>query len=98
MIVYKTTSFYDFSDAFIEMRPDNFSYSGLRALFDYLEEQEEGIGETIEFDVIALCCEYSQYDSVEEVMLAYNLEDVEHLNEYTVVIECSDGSIIIQDW
>lgn len=39
-------------------RKDQFSYDGLRALFEFLEEMEESTGQDIELDVIALCCEF----------------------------------------
>ena len=42
--------------------PGNFSYEGLRALFDYLEEYEEYTGTPIELDVVALCCEFTEYE------------------------------------
>jgi hypothetical protein len=41
-------------------RKDNFSYAGLNILFDYLEEVEESCGEEIEFDVIAICCDFAE--------------------------------------
>lgn len=60
----------DFRDAFRSMgRTDQFSYEGLGALFDYLEE----IDPDFELDVIALCCDYSE-DSVEQIAEAYGLE------------------------
>ena len=40
-------------------RLDNFP-TGLRALFEYLEEFEDSMGEEIELDVIALCCDYHE--------------------------------------
>lgn len=43
-----------------QIRPDNFSYEGLGELFDYLEQCEEGCDIEIEFDPIAICCDYSQ--------------------------------------
>ena len=42
---------------------NNFSYEGLSALFDYLEEMEESTGEELEFDPVALCCEFEEYDT-----------------------------------
>lgn len=61
----KTIDFYDFNEAFIDYRrTDNFSYAGRKALFEYLEEYEQDIGEEIELDVIALCCEYSEFNSL----------------------------------
>lgn len=56
-----TVSFTDFCDAFRSMdRNDNFSYEGKRAMFDYLDQYEADCGVELEFDVIALCCEYNE--------------------------------------
>lgn len=51
---------YDFRRAFQECRPDNFSYDGLKVLFEYLEEYEMDIGEELELDVIGLCCDFAE--------------------------------------
>ena len=57
----QNVNFYAFQDAFTQCgRGNNFSYDGLKALFEYLEEVEESTGDEIELDVIALCCEYSE--------------------------------------
>ncbi len=47
-------------------RAEQFSRAGLRALFRHLEELGEATGEEIELDVIALCCEYTEYDTAVE--------------------------------
>jgi hypothetical protein len=66
---------------------NNFSYYGLVALFDYLEEYEETTGEEIEFDPIALCCEYTEFDSFADLQAQYpNIKDFEELNDKTTVI------------
>jgi hypothetical protein len=58
---------YDFSQAFDNMnRGDNFTMQGRDALFEYLEELEQDTGEEIELDVIALCCDYSEHESLIE--------------------------------
>tara|TARA_Y100000592_G_scaffold54477_1_gene85873 strand:+ start:267 stop:566 length:300 start_codon:yes stop_codon:yes gene_type:complete len=92
---------YDFIDGFMKIRPDNFSRNGLQCLYDYLIEFENDIGEELEFDVIALCCEFSEYKDIKEINEAYGtdapFEDIEELREHTQVIEC-DNSIIIQDY
>lgn len=70
----KTTVYFsEFRDYFHEIRPDNFSYQGLRILFDYLEEFEESTGEEVEFDVIAICCDFSE-DSYENIADLYGIE------------------------
>ena len=59
-----TVTFSDFVDAFRQAgRKGTFSYDGLRALFDYLEEVERDIGKEFELDPIALCCEYAEADA-----------------------------------
>ena len=58
---------YEFRDEFRAYdRQDQFSHAGLGALFDYLEDYEGSVGEEIELDVIALCCDYCEYDSATE--------------------------------
>jgi len=52
-------------------RQDNFSYDGLNALYDYLEQYEEDTGCDVELDVIAICCEYTEYDSADEAASEY---------------------------
>lgn len=53
----------DFIDAFKnwETYKDNFTYEALKALFSYFEEYEEATGEDIELDVVAICCDWSEY-------------------------------------
>tara|TARA_X000001388_G_scaffold68055_1_gene55654 strand:- start:2360 stop:2662 length:303 start_codon:yes stop_codon:yes gene_type:complete len=99
--VINTINKYEFSDAFQKMgRGKQFSYEGLDALFDYLEMLEDDIGEQIELDVIALCCEYSEYDNLKEFQNDYgdeyeSLEDIE--NTTTLIkIEDEEGFIIQQ--
>lgn len=53
----------------------NFDYEGVNALFAYLEDLADDMGEPIEFDVVALCCDYAQYDSVEEAASEYDNDD-----------------------
>ena len=99
---------HDFLDAFRAYgREDQFTRAGLIALFDYLEELESGCGEEIELDVIALCCDYSEYPTAleaakeygYEVDAAFTEEETEDdalawLNEQTSVIEFNGGVIV----
>ena len=91
---------YDFLKAFKECRPNNFSRAGLFALYDYLEQLEDDIGEEIELDVIALCCEYAEYDSLAEFREDYGedyntMQDIEY---HTTVIMIDNESFIIQQF
>ena len=43
-------------------RESQFSYDALKSIFDYYEEIEDATGEEIEFDVIGICCDWTEYD------------------------------------
>ena len=95
----QNVSEYDFIDGFMKIRPDNFSRNGLQHLYDYFIELEESGVPEIEFDVIAICCEFTEYKNLKEISEAYgeDFEDLDELGYRTQVIEC-DNSIIIQDY
>jgi hypothetical protein len=100
----KTINFQDFAEEFNRYnRADNFTYEGLRALFDYLEECDPDL----ELDVIAICCDYYQsewYDVANDYRIDLSgcddkdamIDAVrEHLHENTcVVAELDDGSFV----
>ena len=57
----------DFHTAFNQMgRGDQFSYEAKSALFEYLEEYGQDTETEIELDVIALCCDFSEFESLIE--------------------------------
>lgn len=93
-------NFSQFVDAFARMdRADNFSYEGKKALFNYLEQYEEDTGSEIELDIIALCCEYTEYKNLEELQENYSdIDSMEELEQHTQVIMINNESFIIQDF
>ena len=68
-----TVSIYDFRRAFEQCRPDNFSYEGLGLLFAYFEELEESMGEELELDVIAVCCDYAE-DTIADIVREHSID------------------------
>jgi len=68
----KSVSITDFMDAFTKMRPSNFTYEGLECLYNYLIDFEQDTNTEIELDVIALCCDYSEWDNLEEYKKSYS--------------------------
>ena len=93
-----------FCEELRDVGPENFSRPGLHALFDHFEEYEDGTGEQIEFDPIAICCEYSEYGSISEYNRDYGSEitSLDELEDITTVIRleaCNQASIgfIVQD-
>ena len=99
MAIVDTLSKDDFIRRFLELRPENFSVYGLEALFDELEEISEGTGESIEFDPISICCDYTEYDSLGEIQKEYpGIKDLEHLMDNTTVLLCSKSSLVIRNF
>lgn len=88
--MYQNVNWHNFQYAFQNMnRANNFSYEGLRALFDYIEQLEEDMGEEIELDVIALCCEYSEIEEDEEAYKEYVGEEAERDDLIIATLPCS---------
>ena len=70
----QTVNFSAFVDAFhAYKRYDQFGYTALQLLFDYLEECEDSADEELELDVISLCCDYS-VDSVADIASNYDID------------------------
>lgn len=63
-----------FLEAFKTLRPDNFSRPALVALFDYLDQLEQDLGEEQELDVIAICSDWTEYKDAIEAAEAYGWE------------------------
>ena len=105
-----TVNNYQFHRAFEEMnRTNNFTHAGLNALFDYLEGYEEDTGGELELDVIAICCDFSEYTSLAEFQADYGTEyeTIDDIRDNTTVIDIDldenedgneDGSFIIQNF
>jgi len=100
--MYQQVTFQDFCAAFRDMnRDDNFSYSGKRALFDYLGDEDT------ELDIIAICCEY-QEATYEEIAEAYNIEsededDLEdavrdYLEQHTTIVGEVPGGFVYAEF
>lgn len=81
MYIYEKYDYSLFESRFKDYgRLDQFSYAGLKSLYNYLIETAEATGEPIELDVIALCCDYSEF-TLEEAKEQYG-EDYE---DYIVI-------------
>lgn len=92
----------DFRDAFQHMgRGDQFSYDGLGALYDWIEQLDDDCGTETELDVIALCCEFTEYENIAEFHDNYEKDDypdMDAITDQTTVIPINDDSFIIQDF
>lgn len=106
----QTLNLYQFRDQMNAIRPDNFDYEGLEILFDWFEDYEQMQGEEVEFDPIAICCDYSQA-SIKELIDSYSIDldgvepdqvdefVLDYLNDRTIVLGvCLHGEIVYQNF
>ena len=101
--MYIRVTEYSFRNTFLTSAySENFSYSGLTALYNYFEELEDELNESIEFDLIAIAGEYSEL-TIDELRDNYfidkDIDVIEYLQENTIVIEIENSDrVIIQDY
>lgn len=91
---------------------NNFSREALNLLFDYFEEFEDSTGESIEFDLLAICCDFME-STVSEIIdyygymmnedrlspdagIAYIQEFLEHHTQFVGFTD--SGSIVYQQF
>ncbi len=73
-LVQTSIDFSEFRNAFERFnRANNFSVQGLRLLYDYFEDFEENI----EFDIIAICCDYVE-SSIDDIINDYKIDIQNH--------------------
>ena len=77
MIIYQYNLDTFISD-FLAVR-DNFTREGLTLLYDYYDT----IGEPVAFDYVAMCCDWSEYSSVEAAIFDYYGGDLDHAQDMT---------------
>lgn len=107
--MYKTLSSYEFANEFKESqtRKEQFSYDALDAIYEYMEELGEDCGhdDGFEFDMIAICCDYTEYDSFEDFKKDSNndIETIEDLQDETTVLflnndDTGENGFVIQNY
>jgi hypothetical protein len=79
-----------FIDGINSARPDNFSYHGLKALFEFLASLNDDCGTESEYDPIGICCEFTEYANV-----------IEYAKDHTIDLDicpsCGEGLSCIED-
>jgi len=100
--MHTTLSTSEIAGALIKDEYANWSRNGALALSEYLESLE--LEQGIELDVVALRCEFSEYESAIEAAAQYAHGSfttaeaaLEYLQDHTSVITY-DGGVIIQDF
>lgn len=90
---------------------NNFSLEGAKALQEYYDNLSDELDEQIEFDPIAWCCEFTEYDSVQDAYSEHYGDDsdlpreqrrttkeqqMEYFEDNTTVIQLDNGGVLIQ--
>lgn len=91
MAIIETLSESQFAQRFVDYnRKENFSWKGLRALYQYLYNLSEDTQTPIEFDCIGLCCDFNE-TTWEEFKKEYpKFDDIADVFDHTVVIPLDD--------
>ena len=90
-----------FRNAFNEIRPNQFRYEAIEAIFNYMEGLEYDQNIELEFDVIAICCQFTEYKNAMEACLDYNIkaknekDAINKLSDKTQVIHFDGGIVIV---
>ena len=98
MLVTTIDNAYELEDLFRRCgRENHFSYEGFNALYDYLDEYSGEVGEDFKVDVIAICCDFTEYESWEEL---YNDYSCSYNNESETFeeLEENDGLDDFKEW
>jgi len=83
-------TFSEFYDGFSHRR-DNFSYDGLRTLYDFFNEEDEISEKETEFDPISICCDWTEWEDLDELRGNYEeIETMEDVEDRTFVLKIDD--------
>jgi hypothetical protein len=94
-MIYQTVSEADFISAFKLIRHGQFSYEGLKALYEYLDELYQD--EYYNLDAIAICCDFTEYENFEEIKKDYSdISSIDELLGKTTLIPVGDQGYLVQ--
>ena len=108
-MIIKQFDLYDFKREFERYdRADRFSDEAMEELYNYYDD----LGEPYELDVIEICCNWTEYENLEEYAKAYmNESDFEEwgddlredvilaeLDNNTYFTRLNNGGLLIQDY
>jgi hypothetical protein len=101
-----TLSTYDIANRLLRDSNACWTRAGALALAEYLQELEDSTGETMEFDAVAIRCDFAEYpsavDAHNDITSGHDLTEdeeetaLERLREVGQVIEF-DGGVIVSN-
>lgn len=104
-MIYTTINKYQFRDQFPVAYQNSYSEEGFEALYDFLNDYAEEINEPYVLDPVAVACDFTEYDSLEDFKKDYGRYDddefqsIEDIESKTTVIRISNTDrFIIQNY
>ena len=99
-MIVKTLSQYDFINEFeiSTERQNQFSHNALSSLYDYYEDYASCRGEPFIFDLIAICCDFTEYNTIEEAAKDYSITPIELEYATTVLHVLGNGHVVVQNY
>ena len=95
MSIIQTVNKSQFIDNLLADDYASWTYEDAEALYDYYEQYSDDTGEDVELDRVALRCEWTRADSIDEVIEEYDdIESLEDLQDETQVIEHVGGVLL----
>jgi len=95
MSIIQTVNKSQFIDNLLGDDYASWTYEDAEALYNYYEDLSQDLGEDVELDRVALRCEWTRADSIDEVIEDYDdIEDLEDLQDQTQVIEHEGGVLL----
>ena len=82
---------YDIAHELMQDQYANWSRAGAFALAEYFEQLEEDLGETIEFDAVSIHCEFSEYESLQD-LAKYYFTNIDAIHKLSLTLN-EDGII-----
>ena len=105
MAIVREMNMSDFIHAFKsnEERKNQFSYDALQFLFEYIEAISDGSNRPWYFDMVAICCEWSEFSSLQEIAETYAIHgDEDAIRNYvenrTYMCEVNDHCFVLQQF
>ena len=98
-MIYQEMSKYQMMQELTSDGYASWTYDQAEALIEHLEEYAQD--DFVQFDSVALRCEFTGYSSIEEATKEYDLDEGETLEDKTDIIYCGEdyqGEVVVRDF
>ena len=94
-MIIQSVNEYEFTNALITDEFAGWNYEEAKALFNYYDNLSDELNEDIDFDRVAIRCDWTSYKNYTEALEDYSLESIYELTEKTTVIDLKDSILVM---